>query len=441
MEPVGAAMAQNAGMAPLSNLARRRLRLAFIGVLLGVALAGGAQARGYVPNGRCGPFERLALTTPAGTCAALVADDAQGLRFPRRVLEVAPHRLWLIDMGSWFPRQGRLLEVTVPTVPPATGASPAAPSAPLRAQVRVLMEGLDRPLALVRAPNGLIYVGEAGRVWRTPVPPPGQPPVPEVVLDGLPSDGAHPLKELAFAPDGTAYLNVGSFSDACRTDAGALPYPCPERDGPEQRAAVWRLELAPPGQRPAVVRREVFARGLRNSVALAVLPDGPAAGSVWQGENNIDGPDPNFPPEELNQLTAGGDYGWPYCVGQARPMPGYQGRADCRTTRKPLRLWPAHVAPLQLLVTPAASSFKGQLLVAWHGPGKGGQRVVGLARGSDGRPSGPPTDWISGWQEEKGVRPRGRPNGLALDHLGRLWVVEDFNRSLIVLMRPDGRGL
>jgi sugar lactone lactonase YvrE len=64
-----------------------------------------------------------------------------------------------------------------------------------------------------------------------------------------------------------------------------------------------------------------------------------------------------------------------------------------------------------------------------------------LARGSDGRPSGPPTDWISGWQEEKGVRPRGRPNGLALDHLGRLWVVEDFNRSLIVLMRPDGRGL
>ena len=38
MEPVGAAMAQNAGMAPLSNLARRRLRLAFIGVLLGVAL-------------------------------------------------------------------------------------------------------------------------------------------------------------------------------------------------------------------------------------------------------------------------------------------------------------------------------------------------------------------------------------------------------------------
>ena len=231
-----------------------------------------AAARGYTPQGHCGPHERVALgMVPAGHCVALVADERQGLRYPRRIMAVAPGRLWVIDMGSWAPRQGRLLELTLP--PGARQAS-----------VRVLAEQLDRPLGLAVGPDGQVWVGEAGQIWRTPIPPAGQPLGPrEVMLPDLPSDGAHPLKEIAFGPGGALYVNMGSVTDACRGDDQRQPLPCPELAGPQPRGAVYRAELdAANGWR--VKRFAPFATGLRNSVALLALPDG----RVLQGENNID---------------------------------------------------------------------------------------------------------------------------------------------------------
>ena len=407
----------------------RPLRVPAFALLFAVLLSPlTAAARGYTPQGSCGPHERVALgVVPTGHCVALVADERQGLRYPRRILEVAPGRMWVIDMGSWAPRKGRLLELT-----PPPGAR--------QASVRVLAEQLDRPLGLAVGPDGQAWVGEAGQIWRMPIPPAGQPLGPrEVMLPDLPSDGAHPLKEIAFGPGGALYVNMGSVTDACRNEAQQLPMPCPERSGTAPRAAVWRLQLrAKPeaGQSP-VVRFAPYAVGLRNAMALAVLPDGPTKGSLWQGENGIDYSDAKEPPEELNRLTEGGDYGWPYCVGHRKPARGYEGRFDCRKTVAPHAVWPAHVAPLQLLATPLSSPFGGQLLSAWHGPGRGGQRVVGFARDARRLPGGAPINWLSGWSEQQGVRPRGRPTGIALDHAGRLLVVEDFNRSLLMLM-PDG---
>ena len=387
------------------------------------------QARGYSPQGQCGGYERVAITSPKGTCVALVADERDGLRAPRRVLEVAPGRLWIIDMGSWMPRQGRLLELTLPTTP-----NPSPSTA--RPQVTVLLDKLDRPLALQRAPDGRIYIAETDRIWRMALPPPGRPPERELVLDQLPNDGAHPLKELAFGLDGSLFVNMGAVTDRCQDAQGALPLPCPERNAMQFRGAVWRAVLHPrPGPgRPVVQQFAPYALGLRNSVALATLPDGPAAGSLWQGENNIDYRDKNEPPEELNELREGADYGWPYCVGAQRPARGYEKRFDCRTTQAPRLLWPAHAAPLHLLATPANSAYQGQLLAAWHGPQ--GHRVVGFARQKDGKPGGKPIDWLSGWTANGKQRPLGRPTGLALTHQGHLLVVEDYNRSLLMLL-PD----
>ena len=87
----------------------------------------------------------------------LVANAAQGLRFPRRVLEVAPGHYWLVDMGGWEPRRGRLL---------AFEHRPGQTTPPV---LRVLADKLDRPHGLALGPDGRVYVGEAGRVWRTPV--------------------------------------------------------------------------------------------------------------------------------------------------------------------------------------------------------------------------------------------------------------------------------
>ncbi|RZI91968.1 MAG: hypothetical protein EOP78_14675, partial [Variovorax sp.] len=179
-----------------------------------------------------------------------------------------------------------------------------------------------------------------------------------------------------------------------------------------------------------------FATGLRNSVALTVLQGGPAKGTVLQGENSIDYDEVGQPPEELNRLQAGRDYGWPYCVGQRQPTRGYP-QHDCKATEAPLMLWPAHAAPLQMQVGPAGSRFEGQLLVAWRGHQPPGHRVVGYRLDAKGLPSGKPIDWLAGWSPKAGVRPMGKPTGFTVDRQGRLLVVEDFNRTVLMLL-PDG---
>ncbi|MDH6591842.1 glucose/arabinose dehydrogenase [Variovorax sp. TBS-050B] len=383
-----------------------------------------AQARGYTPQGRCGDYARLDIASPAGTCVALLADEAEGLRAPRRILEVAPGRYWVVDMGSWEPRRGRLLEMTLPT----DGL------APRRARFSVLAERLDRPLGLVIGPDGKVYVGESNAIWRTPVPAPGGALQRETLIEGLPGDGTHPLKELAFAPDGRLYVNVGSDSDACRDAARQYPLPCPDRAGPTPRAAVYEAVFAGPERK--LQSFKPFATGLRNSVALTVLPDGPAKGTVLQGENSIDYEEVGQPPEELNRLQAGRDYGWPYCVGNRQAARGYENRYDCKATEAPLMLWPAHAAPLQMITGPAGSRFAGQLLVAWRGHQPPGHRVVGFKLDARGLPAGKPIEWLAGWAPKAGVRPMGRPTGITVDRQGRLLAVEDFNRTILMLL-PD----
>ncbi len=390
----------------------------FLATTLALLLPACAAARGYQPEGDCGGWPRVALTTPAGWCVGLVADERDGLRMPRRLLEVSPGRFWLIDMGSWERRRGRLLEMTLGT----PGQRPT---------VRVLAQALDRPLALLRGPDGRIYIAESGTVWRTPLPAAGGAIQREDLITGLPDDGAHPLKELAFGEGGTLYINVGSATDACRNDAQQQPQPCPERQGDKPRAAVYVAVLGGPGFTLQSLRP--FATGLRNSLALVHVP----RVGLLQGENSIDYPDAAAPAEELNLLRDGADHGWPYCVAARAPARGYEKRFDCRKTTAPLALWPAHVAPLAMLHA-THGPLQGQVLVAWHGHRPAGRRVVGFALDAQGRPQGQPTDWIGGWTERAPHRPTGTPAGLALDEQGRLWVVEDRNRSVLVLM-PDAR--
>jgi glucose/arabinose dehydrogenase len=394
-------------------------------ILSALALAGmglftaAAQARGYVPQGRCGPHERVQIdTVPAGHCVALVADDAQGLEAPRRILEVAPGRFWVIDMGAnWVPKRGRLLELTLPP-----GAA--------RASVRTLADKLDRPLGLALGPDGQVWIGEAGQLWRTPIPPAGQLVQREVMMADLPSDGAHPLKEIAFGPGDTLYVNMGSATDSCRNDAQQQPLPCPELVGPRPRAAVYRAQLDR-ANGWKVKDFLPYATGLRNSVALVALP----GGVVLQGENSIDYRDAAVPPEELNRLQQGRHYGWPYCVGKGVAARGYEKRYDCSNSTAPIQNWPAHAAPLHLLRGSDESQHANQLLVAWHGHRATGQRVMRIPLGANGLPSGEPRPVLAGWAAKAGVRPAGRPTGMAIDQAGQLWVVEDFNRT-VLLVRP-----
>ena len=378
-----------------------------------------AAAAGYATEGRCAGRPRVALKVPAGWCLALVADAANGLVFPRRVIEVAPGRYWLADMGSWEAGRGRLLQFDLPV---AAEATPPA--------MTVLADKLDRPHGLALGPDGRVYVGEAGRIWRTPVT---RPIVAETVLAGLPAEGAHPLKEIVFGEGGRMFVNVGSSSDACRDAAGAAPLPCPDLSGLTPRAAVYEATFAGPAF--TLQSFKPYATGLRNSMALAWT----APGVLLQGENSIDYADEAAPPEELNLVRAGANYGWPYCVGARQPARGYEKRFDCAKTEAPALLWPAHAAPLQMIAVPKAANnpFAGQLVVAWHGYRAAGHRVVSFALDAQGRPSGPPRSWVEGWSAQRGARPLGAPAGILVDSAGRLLIVEDRNRTLLMLVRES----
>lgn len=386
--------------------------------LFGVVAAPATNAASYRTEGRCAGFPRVALAVPTGWCVALVADASSGLVFPRRVVEIAPGRFWLVDMGGWEPGRGRLLEFALP----AQGA--AAPVA-----MKVIADKLDRPHGITVGPEGRVYVGEAGRVWRTATT---LPVVAETVVAGLPDDGAHPLKEIVFGGRDRLFVSLGSSSDACRDDAGALPLPCPDLAAANPRAAVYEARLGGAGF--ALQSFRPYATGLRNSLALAWVA---SPGVLLQGENSIDYRDDDAPAEELNVLVAGADYGWPYCVGARWRARGYEGRVDCPRTTAPARLWPAHAAPLQMLAVPAdaGNAFAGRLVVAWHGYRAGGHRVVSFALDAAGKPGAMARTWVGGWTAQKNVRPLGAPTGLLVDSAGRLLIVEDRNRTLLMLTR------
>lgn len=381
---------------------------------LGLVLAAPlVQAAGYKTDGLCEGYPRVQVAAPAGYCVGLVADERQGLKFPRRLLEVAPGRFWLVDMGGWDAGRGRLLEMTL---------------APGAVTVKVLADKLDRPHGLALGPDGKAYVAEATRIWRSPVSAFAR----EVVIDKLPGDGSHPLKEIAFGGDGKLYVNVGSSSDNCRNDAQQQPLPCPDSAAAQPRAAVYEARFDGAGKLESF---KPFATGLRNSMALTVLRQSGKADIVLQGENSVDYPEADKPHEEFNILTAGANYGWPYCLGNREPARGYEGRFDCKTTTAPAALWPAHTAPLQMLVAPAASPWAGQLLVTWHGYKPAGRRVMAFKLDQAGKIAGKGTELLGDWAAKPGIRPQGAPTGITIDAAGRLLVLEDRNKTVLLLGR------
>ena len=388
--------------------------------LFAIAASSAIAAPAYVTSGDCDGFPAVALTTAPGLCVGVVAE---GLGHARGVATIA-NDVFVIDMAAWESHKGRLLKLS--------NGGRHAPE--------VVLHDLWQPNAVVRGPGRTLYVGITGQVLQ--VDPYAADPArgARVVVDGLPTTGRHPVPSLAVGADGALFVDVGSFSDNCRV-AGKAPDPkaaCPETtESPPRgsvlrfpaRATTWHANEQPP-----------YARGLRNSMAMALLPDGRLAVAV-NARDGINRADPSLsdaalPHDLLIVLQQGGDYGWPYCYDQRVASPEYPG-FDCAARLAPDLLLPAHAAPLGMLLYRGEKlpGLAGRLLVGYHGYRTTGHRIVAVALGQDGRPAGTPAELVSDWEQRDGSHPQGSPVGLVEMADGSVLVAEDHSGTLLRLSR------
>lgn len=394
--------------------------IALASISLGAsAAAAGVFGSQYQSAGQCGPFPSVTVDAAQGFCVGIVAGPDQGLKMPRLIVEWRPGDFILTDMGGWVGANGRVMRLSV-----GNGG---------QVVVTTLFAKRRQPHGLAVGPEGKIYVGEKGRIGRFDPAAPNS--AMETVVEGLPEDGLHLLTNLVFLKDGALVVNIGAPTDRCETKERPLvpQNPCPLTTGDRPRAALWKLTFDKPGGK--VVKTEVLARGLRNSMALAVDP---RTGVLFQGENGVDLPGEDEPVEELNIITAGKHFGWPSCSGNATPVPGTGlTKADCAKFQSPAIELPAHAAPLGMVVYDGAMfpSLSGKILIALHGYRKYGHRIVAVEPKSFGAARPEMEDIVAGWSRKRGVRPLGAPVGLTQSRDGALWFVEDKNRTVMVLLK------
>lgn len=397
-------------------------RTAALCLMTALATQGHAERAAYRTQGRCDDLPAITtLTVAPGFCLALAAKD---LGRPRGVLALDGTRLLVTDMGGWDAGHGRLLALT---------RSPGQPF-----QVDVLLTGLNRPHAIRRDAKGQILLAEAHQISRVELPAAGQPARLHPLITGLPQQGRHPLKTFVIDAGGTLWLNQGAPSDHCEAFDGVAAgdaQGCGQTGGTAPWAAVWRY--SPRAGTTDAWEGHAYAWGLRNSMGLAVHPD---SGQLWQAENSRDSLAggsyaPDTPPDELNRVEAGRHYGWPHCTGTDVLDTSF-GARSCADYAPPAKLIPPHAAPLGMLFYgPAApAAWRGALVMAWHGYQPSGHRLMAWHFDARHQPTGEAKPLISGWAAQPGRHPMGAPVDLDQDAQGRLWITEDRNGTLLVLV-------
>ena len=234
----------------------------------------------------------------------------------------------------------------------------------------------------------------------------------------LPGGGHHVTRTLALGPDGNLYVSIGSSCDACV-----------EEDG--RRAAILRLN-------PAGGPLEPVASGMRNAVGMTWSP---YDGQLWVTENGRNDLGDEIPPDEVNVVRVGADYGWPDCYGDRVPVDAGVPRERCADTAPPVFTLPAHIAPLGLTFYEAEGlpdGYRGNLLIALHGSAERSELIgYELVRVPflDGRPQEPRT-FARGWLV--GDDSWGRPMDPFVARDGTLYLSDDKG-GVVYWIRPSGR--
>lgn len=292
----------------------------------------------------------------------------------------------------------------------------------------VIAEDLVMPSGLAYR-EGSLYVAAVSRILRyDDIDSHLQdPPEPVVVVDDLPTERHHGWKFIDFGPDGKLYVPVGA--------------PCNVCERPDPFATVLRMNAD--GS-----EREVYARGIRNTVGFAWHP---TTGELWITDNGSDNisEDPaitdDLPSCELNHAPEPGmHFGYPYYHQGDTPDPEFGEGHTADEFIPPAILLGPHVAPLGIdfyTGTMFPESYRNQAFIAEHGSWnrreKIGYRVKLIHFDEDGLATGQEV-FAEGWLE--GDTNWGRPVDVETLPDGSILISDDQANAIYRVTYSEEEG-
>ncbi|MFZ5449767.1 MAG: PQQ-dependent sugar dehydrogenase [Thermodesulfobacteriota bacterium] len=346
------------------------------------------------PAGSWNEIDQAPLKLPPGFEITIFARDLKGAR----VLALDPEGTLLVSLT----RQGRVM-----ALPDKNADGVADEAVPL-------LDDLNRPHGLAFGPEEKprLYVAETDQVAVYDYDPEHLKAANKKKIIDLPPGGRHFTRTLLFLPPPQEYrllISVGSSCDVCE-----------EKD--------WRYSkiLALDVRDGSLA---TFASGLRNSVFMALHP---LSKHLWATEMGRDFLGDDLPPDEINLIMEGANYGWPWCYGKrihdGQFDPSGSHREFCKDTIPSFIDMPAHSAPLGLAFFPKSwpQEFRYNLLVAYHGSWNRseptGYKVVRYKLDTAGNYLGC-EDFITGWLTPAGAL--GRPVDILIKDDGEIFISDD----------------
>jgi len=234
----------------------------------------------------------------------------------------------------------------------------------------------------------------------------------EMLFRDMPSAGQHPNRTMEFGPDGMLYISIGTMCNDCK-------------ESDKEAATVVQVD-------PKTWKRTIYASGLRNMIGFDFHPQ---TGEMWGIDNGGDAKGDDWPPEEVNRIIKGGNYGYPLVYGkrevdQSREDPAGNSKEKFAMSTEPSVLeLQAHMAPIafRFFKGTAPSGYTGDGLVCWHGSWNRSKPVgfkVQRIRFSNGTAVAA-EDFLTGFLQGKARF--GRPAGAFIKNDGAVYISDDAN--------------